>query len=175
MRGLQHITRQTVGAVLAALALVAFLGALLVAKDHGEAKTAAQIDTNVNVSKQLDTLKEQLDRSQRAREALAGDRARWQAQITTSIDQLLAAGEQPIIVAPDAVAPNLKPPTTTTTEPASTPPPLFVFPPTTEPPPTTTTNPPPPITEPPTTEPPPTTTTTEPETTTTTTTPEVSP
>lgn len=132
----------------------------------------------------LAVLERKLDDSEATRKQLTADRERFQAQITTSINQLLDAGERPIIIAPDAVPQSVidqpvDPKPTTTIAP-----PVFITPPVTEPPPTTappvtdppTTDPPvtePPATTPPETEPPETTTTTEPpaeESTTTTTT-----
>ena len=158
-RLLRQIRWQHVGAALAGIAIVVVIAALVLANDNADNKTAVQQTTQENVGKQLDALKVQLDQSEQRRRELTADRERWQAQITTSIEQLRDAGEQPIIVAPDAVPPQASEPVTTTT--TTAPQPIVVPVPT----PVTTNPPPPPSTTT-------TTTTTQPpsETTTTTTT-----
>jgi TolA-binding protein len=177
-----NVTRQNVIAAFVGVTIVILLTALVVANRNSDDRTAVQQTTQENVGKQLDALREQLDQSETTRRQLTGDRERFQAQITASMEQLLNAGQQPIIVAPDAVPPEAKELVSTTTTPPPVVIPVPVPTPTSEP--TTTTEvtntSEVPSTEPPTTAPPVTTTTTTvpteaTTTTTTTTTTEVTP
>lgn len=165
---IRRITWPQLGIVLAALGLVTFMGALMLANNNSDDKTA-------NIEGALSMLERKLDQSEATRSMLVSDRERWQAQITTSIDQLKDAGQQPIIVAPDAIPAGLSAaPVTPTT---LAPPTVILAPPSTTEAPVPTEPPPPPETTteaplPPTTE---STTTTQPETTTTETTEEPAP
>jgi hypothetical protein len=163
-----HLTYQHVLAIITAIAVTGFLGALNLANERGNDRVEQQQTTQQDSNEEIAELRNKVD-------ALTADVERAKLQANTSIDQLVKAGEQPIIAAPDVVTVPTTPETTTTTTTAPT---VIVVPPpknetittTTEAPSTTTTTSTPTTTT--TTEAPSTTTTTtsttEPTTTTTT-------
>ncbi len=169
--------RPTVGVVwpfLGGMVVLLFLTGLYLANERGDDRVDLAQDTQQASNRQIDELREQVERLALKISELADEASAAKAQANTSVDQLVRAGETPIIAAPDVVTVPTTPVATTTT---TVPTPIIVVPPpaptttTTEAPPTSTTTTVPETTTTTTTEVPPTTTTTTVEETTTTTAP----
>ena len=129
--------------VLISVLVALTFGLLQVVKVSDEREEARQATTEALIDR-LEAVDQRVERLEGEKQALTESATEARNQAQTSVDQLVRAGEVPIIVAPDAIPRGLPTPVTTTTTQLPPPPVIIVQPPSTtttvtEPPPTETT------------------------------------
>lgn len=97
------VTGQHFGVVLGALAFVVFVGALLLANARGDEQAELQTNAQAASIVQIERLTDQVNQLALDFAKAEAEAERAKAQANTSINQLIEAGEQPVITAPEIV------------------------------------------------------------------------